>query len=319
MSENLSTMPTHTVTDGWTDNGSTTDQWNGTDVIAEVESGQGNTFDLSMLWEMLKSHNKAMGEKEDNGKNINSTWELIIIQGVLLALLVLLTVCWALCCRKRSNNPTVVEALKKLSNTPSKGLPPSYSVMDLFSQGLSVHDYLHPPPEYPADSLQYLDLEAGHRRMSRLSFGSSDGVAERLGRLSVASCDSCSSGVYQERIKRQSKSSVSSTRDLTSSRNSKSSFSEECSLGYIRRLSSNTLFNLQANSNSSSRKSSSSSEGSRRSSLASKYQRKMGSNNNEMFIGHLDEKLQQKLDSIGEPETTGTPQARACDVIVEEK
>merc|ERR1711892_1629987 len=251
---------------------------------------------------MLKSHNKEMGGKEDNG-NINSTWELIIIQGVLLALLVLITLCWALCCRKRSNNPTVVEALKKLSNTPSKGLPPSYSVMDLFSQGLSVHDYLHPPPEYPADSLQYLDLEAGHRRMSRLSFGSSDGVAERLGRLSVASCDSCSSGVYQERIKRQSKSS----------------FSEECSLGYIRRLSSNTLFNLQANSNSSSRKSSSSSEGSRRSSLASKYQRKMGTNNNEMFIGHLDEELQQKLDSIGEPETAGTPQARVCDVIVEEK
>eukprot|EP00091_Calanus_sinicus_P010671 TRINITY_DN24644_c0_g1_i1.p1 TRINITY_DN24644_c0_g1~~TRINITY_DN24644_c0_g1_i1.p1 ORF type:complete len:318 (-),score=49.49 TRINITY_DN24644_c0_g1_i1:35-988(-) len=273
-------------------------QWSETEMTKNNTAEQEDTFDLSMLWQMLERHKDQMEEKEESGMNINHTWELVIVQGVLLALLVLITVSWALCCRRRSTNPTVVEALRKLSNTPSKDLPPSYSVLDLFSQGSSVHDYLNPPPEYPAETLQYLDLEAGHRRLSRLSFGSSDGVPARLGRLSVASCNSCASE-RSNRFSVSSEASSSSRRDSRASTTSRVSFSEDCSARSIRRLSSNTLFDMRANSNSSSRKSSSSSDGSRRSSLISKVHRKMGSNNSDSFIVNLDNELQQNWPVLG--------------------
>ena len=53
--------------------------------------------------------------------------------------------------------------------------------------------------------------------------------------------------------------------------------------------------------------------------MISKVHRKMASNNTDSFIGNLDEELQQKLASIGEPEITTEAQARVCDIIVEEK
>jgi len=295
-----------------------------------LEPGQGGGLDLRVLWEVLERHKDEMEEKEAAGKNISTTWELVVVQGVILTLLVLVAVCWALCCRKRcfsSGEPSVAEALKKLSTTSKKELPPRYSMMDLYSLGVSVNDYLNSPKESAGDNLQYLDLEAGHRRLSRLSFSSSDGVAARLGRISVASCESCSSEstvvlpVRSDRFSVSSESSLSSSRrDSRASRNSRVSFSDdvESSSGSIRRLSSNTLFNMKANSNASSRKSSSSSEGSRRSSLISKVQRKMGSSNEDSFASNLDEELQQKLASIGQTELE-EQSGRVCDMIEEEK
>lgn len=315
MADKMDNMPPQSTADGQ----GGYSQWSETEMSKNRTMGQENTFDMSMLWQMLERHKDQMEEKKESGMNIDTTWELVIVQGVLLALLVLITVSWALCCRRRSSNPTVVEALRKLSNTPSKDLPPSYSVLDLFSQGLSVHDYLNPPPEYQAETLQYLDLEAGHRRLSRLSFGSSDGVPARLGRLSVASCNSCSSERSNRFSVSSEASSSSSRRDSRASRSSRVSISEECTAGSIRRLSSNTLFDMRAHSNSSSQKSSSSSDSSRRSSLISKAHRKMGANNTDSFVGNLDEELQHKLASIGDAEIPAKPQARVCDIIVEEK
>ena len=60
---------------------------------------------------------------------------------------------------------------------------------DLRSLGISVNDYLNPPPAYLdlfTDSLQYLDLEQGHSRLAKLSFCNEDGSPPRLTRLSVA-------------------------------------------------------------------------------------------------------------------------------------
>jgi len=314
------------------------------------EAVQGRPFDLSVLWQVLEKHKEQMDEKEVTGKHINTTWELVVVQGVLLTLLVLISVSWAFCCKKRcfkqqSTNPSVAEALRKLSANSAKvkDLPPSYSRMDLHTLGISVNDYLNPPPEYLelfADNLQYLDLEQGHNRLAKLSFCSEDGSVPRMARLSVASCENCSSEspvVVPVRSERSSVSSSSSTSSRRQSRNSRVSFSEEveCSNGSIRRLSSNSLIGLGANP-TSSRKSSSSSEGSRRSSLISKVQRKMGSNNPDTFADNLDQELQQKLASIGDDDSNQQHQqsnkqqpvtaesqaeraARICDIIVEEK
>merc|ERR1712183_465871 len=208
------------------------------------------------------------------------------------------------------NNDTVSvsEALRKLS----KDLPPSYSMRDLHTLGISVDDHLHPPPAYLElfkDDLQYLDLEAGHSRMAKLSFCNGDQGPPRLARLSVASCATCSNESpvvvpVQPTESRPSlpwsrRSSTTSSSAPGSGRTSRVSFSEEvvCSNGSVRRLSSN------------SRKSSStSSEGSRRTSLASKMQevkRKLGSQSSvssESFMSQLDEELQSKLKNIGKAE-----------------
>jgi len=304
----------------------------------------GKPFDLSVLWEVLEKHKEQMEEKEESGKHINTTWELVVVQGVLLTLLVMISVSWAFCCKRRCfkqpTNPSVAEALRKLS--AGKDMPPSYSTRDLHTLGISVNDYLNPPPEYLelfTDNLQYLDLEQGHNRLAKLSFCSEDGSVPRGARLSVASCENCSSESPVVVPIRSDRSSVSSSSSSNSSRresrNSRVSFSEEveCSNGSIRRLSSNSLIGLGANP--SSRKSSSSSEGSRRSSLISKVQRKLGSNNQNTFAGNLDQELQEKLASIGDEEPNKESQpnikqqvtaesqaeraARICDIIVEEK
>jgi len=313
------------------------------DDSAWKETVEGRPFDLSLLWEVLEKHKEHMDEKEVSGKHINTTWELVVIQGVLLTLLVLISVSWAFCCKKKcfsrpGRDPSVAEALRKLSANSAKvkDLPPSYSRMDLHTLGISVNDYLNPPPQYLelfSDNLQYLDLEQGHNRLAKLSFCSEDGSVPRMARLSVASCENCSSEspvVVPVRSERSSVSSSSSASSRRQSRNSRVSFSEEvaCSNGSIRRLSSNSLIGLGANPNSS-RKSSSSSDGSRRSSLISKVQRKMGSNNTDTFASSLDQELAEKLASIGSEqpsqpqpvtaETQAERAARVCDIIVEEK
>ena len=119
-----------------------------------------------MLWHVLEKHKEVMKEKGGSGSG-NTTWELVVVQGVILTVLVLISVMWAVCCRKRcfsqDDTVSVAEALRKLS----RDMPPSYSTRDLHTLGISVNDHLHPPPAYLElfkDDLQYLDLEAGHSR-----------------------------------------------------------------------------------------------------------------------------------------------------------
>merc|ERR1719297_639191 len=124
-------------------------------------------LDLDTLWEMIDRHRLSSERDKLSGEHINTTWELVIVQGVLLTLLVILAVVWAICCRRRcqrrSEELSVAEALRKVSAAKLKDLPPSYSKLDLTNLGISVQDYLNPPPTY-------LDLEQGHNRLAKLSF-----------------------------------------------------------------------------------------------------------------------------------------------------
>merc|ERR1712061_316983 len=269
-------------------------------------------------------------------KHVNTTWELGLIQAVLLTLLIMVAIIWAVycknnCCRSRTDQLSVAEALRKVSNGKLKDLHPSYSKADLRSLGISVNDYLNPPPAYLdlfTDSLQYLDLEQGHNRLAKLSFCNEDGTVARLARLSVASCENCSAEspvVVPIRPDRTSSSSLASRR---SSRNSRVSFSEEveCSNGSIRRLSTNSLIGLKE---TSLKQSISSNNENRKASLKSNLKRKFGSMTDDGFISNLDEDLREKLDSPPAPaaesegknmaETQAERAARICDIIVEEK
>ena len=211
---------------------------------------------------------------------------------------------------------------------------------DLRSLGISVNDYLNPPPAYLdlfTDSLQYLDLEQGHNRLAKLSFCNEDGSVARLARLSVASCENCSTEspvVVPVRPDRASQSSVASSVSTRSSRSSRVSFSEEveCSNGSIRRLSTNSLIGLKE---ASSKTSLSSNNESRKSSLKSNLKRKLGSTTDDGFISNLDDDLKEKLESPSsasedvsrraeseaktKAETQAERAARICDIIVEEK
>merc|ERR1711936_1452767 len=302
-----------------------------------VEDTEARTLDLSLLWEVIDKHRQAKTAENDQA---STKWELVLIQAVLLTLLIMVAVIWAVCCKKnccrRNQDPlSVAEALRKIS----KDLPPSYSKADLRSLGISVNDYLNPPPAYLdlfTDSLQYLDLEQGHNRLAKLSFCNEDGTVARLARLSVASCENCSAEspvVVPVRPDRSSSSSVSSSASSAasrrSSRNSRVSFSEEveCSNGSIRRLSTNSLIGLKdANS---SKQSVSSADENRKSSLKSNLKRKLGSTAEDGFISNLDDDLKQKLEGPAggsaesegrtKAETQAERAARICDIIVEEK
>jgi len=301
------------------------------------------TVDLDLLWKVLEKHKADMEEKEITGKHINTTWELVVVQGVLLTILVLISLSWAVCCKSRClkrevSSPSVIEALRKLSSSSSgkvSDLPPSYSNMDLHTLGISVNDYLHPPPEYLdlcADNLQYLDLEQGHNRLAKLSFCNEDGSVPRMARLSVASCENCSTEspvvvpVRSERSSISSSSSSSSSSSRRQSRNSKVSFSEEveCSNGSIRRLSANSLTGLGARP-VYSRRSSSSVVGSR-----GLGERKTGSDCKDRLVDTLDKELLEKLDTIRDEEhepnkETVTAElqaeraAKICDIVSMDK
>merc|ERR1712001_272639 len=276
-----------------------------------VQEREARTLDLSLLWEVIDKHRQ---EKEEDVEETNNKWELVLIQAVLLTLLIVVAVIWAVCCKRNccrnSQDPlSVTEALRKLS----KDLPPSYSKADLRSLGISVNDYLNPPPAYLdlfTGSVQYLDLEQGHNRLAKLSFCNEDGTVARLARLSVASCENCSAEspvVVPVRPDRTSSSSVSSSSlaSRRSSRNSRVSFSEEveCSNGSIRRLSTNSLIGLK-DASSCSKQSFSSSDENRKSSFKSNLKRKLGSSADDGFISNLDEDLKQKLEAPVEDDAT---------------
>merc|ERR1719507_2361995 len=84
-----------------------------------------------------------------------TTIELVIVQAILLAVLILLSVIWACCCKKRCiGDPANVSIsglrslARKLSTSSNRTLPPSYSKVDLTSVGLTLNDHLNPPPTY---------------------------------------------------------------------------------------------------------------------------------------------------------------------------
>jgi len=313
---------------------------------SQARDQEARPLDLSLLWEVIDKHKQ---EQEGEVKHVNSTWELVLIQAVLLTLLIMVAIIWAVCCknnccRSRADQLSVADALRKVSNGKLKDLPPSYSKADLRSLGISVNDYLNPPPAYLdlfTDSLQYLDLEQGHNRLAKLSFCNEDGTVARLARLSVASCENCSAEspvVVPVRPDRSSSSSVSSSASSAasrrSSRNSRVSFSEEveCSNGSIRRLSTNSLIGLK--DATSPKQSLSSTDENRKSSLKSNLKRKLGSTTEDGFISNLDDDLKQKLEGPAEADTVRKTSesegktkaesqaeraARICDIIVEEK
>jgi len=257
-------------------------------------------LDLNTLLKVLDQHNTS----EEAG---SSSWQLVVIQCLLLLALVFLSVCWACCCKKRcfhSAPPSVQAALRKLSNSSlkSRDFPPSYSQADLHTLAMSVHDYLYPPPDYPdvfrrsPDELAYLDLEAGHTRLAKLSFSGSSAVLQGLPGLSrqssTLSSDSRksslnSTGSRKNSIMKDPNSRRSST-SQDSRRSSRISFSEEveCSNGSVRRLSGHQDLSRKASSSSGS-----SADSSRRSSLL--LSRKLG-----LSQETLDKELRKKLESI---------------------
>ncbi|XP_023327643.1 uncharacterized protein LOC111700824 [Eurytemora carolleeae] len=270
-------------------------------------------LDLGTLLKVLDEHNKD-GEKPAD----YSTWQLVMVQGLLLSALVIVSVGWACCCKKRcfqAAPTTVQEAFRKLSNTSTKSrdFPPSYSQADLHTLAMSVHDYLYPPPQYPdlhsrkgSGDLDYLDLEAGHTRLARLSFsGQSPQLLAGLPRLygqrssvsslstdsrkSSCSQDSLSSGSRKNSIMKDPNSRRSST-SQDSRKSSRISFSEsvECSNGQTRRLSGTQNPDPSRRSSSSSV----SSDGSRKSSSSS-LSRKNG-----LSHEYLNEELMKKLERI---------------------
>ena len=89
---------------------------------------------------------------------------------MLLTVLVILAIVWAVFCRRRYVRSQDKDELSVSEDSASKrDVPCSYSHTDINSLGISVNDYLNPPPAYLdllTGNLQYLDLEQGHNRLA---------------------------------------------------------------------------------------------------------------------------------------------------------
>ena len=100
-------------------------------------------LDLDTLWEMLDRH-RLLKEGEQLGQHhINTTWELVIVQGVLLTLLAILAIVWAVFCRRRFVQGHDQDELSV--SAAKRDVPCSYSRTYINSLGISVNDYLNPP------------------------------------------------------------------------------------------------------------------------------------------------------------------------------
>lgn len=141
-----------------------------------MSSGKENTFasgqmSLESLWRLLEQQGRTntsmasvvgldeakilVQDRAGAPKHGMTTIELVIVQAILLAVLILLSVIWACCCKKRCiGDPTNVSIsglrslARKLSTSSNRTLPPSYSKVDLTSVGLTLNDHLNPPPTY---------------------------------------------------------------------------------------------------------------------------------------------------------------------------
>lgn len=156
--------------------------------------GKQPPLDLHTLWKLLEKMDKEKGgeggvgisevdtDSADShgggggGGGKMSTWELVVLQAVLLSLLIVVSLLWAFCCKKRclTDRSTlmgeVVAFARKISGGSTKSeLPPSYSKTDLTDVGLTIDDHLNPPPTYDrAAALNMMELE----RKSGVSGGS---------------------------------------------------------------------------------------------------------------------------------------------------
>jgi len=149
----------------------------------DIERPTKPPLDLRTLWKLLE---KMDAEKEREGKGSvvgisglddddhsgheggkMSTWELVVLQAVLLSLLILVSLLWAFCCKRRCLTDRsalvheVVAFARKISGGSSKSeLPPSYSKTNLTDVGLTIDDHLNPPPTYDrAAALNMIELE----------------------------------------------------------------------------------------------------------------------------------------------------------------
>lgn len=168
-----------------------------------TSNGQHPPLDLHTLWKLLEKMEQdqkvvglsSLGEDaddftirgadDDEGGKM-STWELVVLQAVLLSLLILVSLLWAFCCKRRCNSDPIVNEMvalaRKISGGSSKDLPPSYSKTDLTSVGLTVNDHLNPPPSYDrAACLNLMELER------------KSGVRQQMSTYSVSSISSLAS------------------------------------------------------------------------------------------------------------------------------
>ena len=117
------------------------DQTTGSIIIdtSTPESASGN---LDTLW-MLDRHWLLKEGKQLGEHHINTTWELVIVQGVLLTLLAILAIVWAVFCRRRFVQGHDQDELSV--SAAKRDVPCSYSRTYINSLGISVNDYLNPP------------------------------------------------------------------------------------------------------------------------------------------------------------------------------
>jgi len=165
------------------------------EIFSTTSSGQNSSnnqpLDLHTLWKLLEEMDRSKDDKVSVGLSSldgvqdlvtsddasattagggrMSTWELVVLQTVLLTLLIIVSLLWAFCCKRRClADQTLVHEMvslaRKISGGSSKDLPPSYSKTDLTEIGLTVDDHLNPPPTYDrAASLIHPERKSGGR------------------------------------------------------------------------------------------------------------------------------------------------------------
>ncbi|XP_040563415.1 uncharacterized protein [Lepeophtheirus salmonis] len=194
------------------------------------------------LWKMFQERHKI--QESSGSENEKGSWEMIVLQGVLLTVLVLISVLWAFCCKKRcfavesmdSISDSVVALARKLSIS-SRDLPPSYSKVDLRSVGLTIDDHYNPPPSYDwalEDTLIYCNPPPsptpGHkRRFSHFSHQSSMSdfssiLSRGNSRSSISDCNSILS-------RGNSRSSILSNSTSSSRKSSRVTFAPDLEMG----------------------------------------------------------------------------------------
>jgi hypothetical protein len=250
------------------------------------DTGRTNTFasgqmSLESLWRLLEQQGRTnasmasvvgldeskflVQDRAGAPKHGMTTIELVIVQAILLAVLILLSVIWACCCKKRCiEDPSNVSIsglrslARKLSTSSTRTLPPSYSKVDLTSVGLTLNDHLNPPPTY--DRLIAM-LESGE--ITSVPIHLHPEVERRMSMASTYSANSRSRRESNSSSRKSSKQSIGSSAD-GSRKSSRVTFAPNLIHGPrkgSRKESSQSLKLTSVLSHSDRRKTSSKSEG----------------------------------------------------------
>lgn len=250
------------------------------------DTGRTNTFasgqmSLESLWRLLEQQGRTnasmasvvgldeskflVQDRAGAPKHGMTTIELVIVQAILLAVLILLSVIWACCCKKRCiGDPSNVSIsglrslARKLSTSSTRTLPPSYSKVDLTSVGLTLNDHLNPPPTY--DRLIAM-LESGE--ITSVPIHLHPEVERRMSMASTYSANSRSRRESNSSSRKSSKQSIGSSAD-GSRKSSRVTFAPNLIHGPrkgSRKESSQSLKLTSVLSHSDRRKTSSKSEG----------------------------------------------------------